>query len=184
MLFYFLAFYKMYFILPQVINDIFMSVNKVILIGNVGKDPEIRSLKSGNEVALFNLATSDYWRDKTTGEKKTKTEWHRVVVYPMGIVNIIKNSVKKGSKLYISGSIHTREWDDQQGVRKHATEIILQGYNAELQILYPRPRNNNTSNDAENYDSNYYSSVDSSNETPNIAEDGSVEKIIDDDIPF
>ena len=160
-----------------------MSINKVILIGNVGKDPEIRSLKNGNEVALFSLATSDYWRDKTTGEKKTKTEWHRVVVYPTGIVNIIKNSVKKGSKLYVSGSIHTREWDDQQGVRKHATEIILQGYNAEFQILDPRPRNN-ASNGNEEFDGNYYSSVDSSADAPNVAEDGSVEKIIDDDIPF
>ena len=121
-----------------------MSLNKVMLIGNVGKDPEIRTMNSGNEVALFSLATSEYWKDKTTGEKKDKTEWHRVVVYSQGLVNIIKNYVKKGTKLYVSGSIQTRKWVDAQGIDKHATEIILQGFTAELQILDPRTSNSNS----------------------------------------
>ena len=112
-----------------------MSVNKVILIGNVGKDPEIRTMNNGNEVALFSLATSDYWKDKNTGEKKDKTEWHRIVVYSQGLVSIVKNYVKKGSKLYLSGSIQTRKWVDSQGVDRHSTEIVLQGFTAELQIL-------------------------------------------------
>ena len=112
-----------------------MSLNKVILIGNVGKDPEIRTMNNGNEVALFSLATSEYWKDKTTGEKKEKTEWHRVVVYSQGLVNIVKNYVKKGTRLYLCGSIQSRKWTDNKGIDRQLTEIVLQGYIAELQIL-------------------------------------------------
>ena len=141
-----------------------MSLNKVMLIGNVGKDPEIRTMNSGNEVALFSLATSEYWKDKTTGEKKDKTEWHRVVVYSQGLVNIIKNYVKKGTKLYVSGSIQTRKWVDAQGIDKHATEIILQGFTAELQILDPRTSNSNSNNN-NNFDEEYYSSLEDSSKS-------------------
>jgi single-strand DNA-binding protein len=170
-----------------------MSINKVILIGNVGKDPEIRTMNNGNEVALFNLATSDYWRDKTTGERKDKTEWHRIVIYSQGLVNIIKNHVHKGTKLYISGSIQTRRWVDQSGLDKHATEIILQGYTAELQILEQRNTNNNVHRN--NYDENYYSSITKTNEGEGEAEtntedeghinaDNFIEESVDDEIPF
>ena len=156
-----------------------MSVNKVILLGNVGKDPEIRTMNNGNEVALFNLATSDYWKDKTTGERKEKTEWHRVVVYSQGLVNIVKNYVKKGTKLYLCGSIQTRRWVDAQGVDKHATEIVLQGFTAELQILDPRTKS--TSNNSENFDEEYYNSIDKDNSN-NSGE--FIEEVINDDIPF
>ena len=156
-----------------------MSVNKVILLGNVGKDPEIRTMNNGNEVALFNLATSDYWKDKTTGERKEKTEWHRVVVYSQGLVNIVKNYVKKGTKLYLCGSIQTRRWVDAQGVDKHATEIVLQGFTAELQILDPRTKS--TSNNSENFDEEYYNSIDKYNSN-NSGE--FIEEVINDDIPF
>lgn len=158
-----------------------MSINKVILIGNVGRDPEIRKMNNGNEVALFSLATSEYWRDKTSGEKKDKTEWHRIVVYSQGLVNIIKNYVKKGSKLYVSGSIQTRKWNDSQGIEKYATEIILQGYTAELQILDPRNSGGNSqnSNSNNNPDDNYYSNVDTNQQDNNF-----IDKVIDDDIPF
>jgi single-strand DNA-binding protein len=159
-----------------------MSVNKVILIGNVGKEPEIRSMNNGNEVALFSLATSEYWKDKTTGEKKDKTEWHRIVVYSQGLVNIIKNYVKKGSKLYVSGSIQTRRWTDNQGVEKYATEIILQGYTAELQILDPRTNSSNSGSTG--YDDSYYSNVTGGTETETETEGAFVEKVIDDNIPF
>lgn len=163
-----------------------MSVNKVILVGNVGKDPEIRTMNNNNEVALFSLATSEYWKDKATGERKDKTEWHRIVVYSQGLVNIIKNYVKKGTKLYLSGSIQTRKWVDAQGLDKHATEIILQGYTAELQILDPRTSSNNNTNN--NFDEEYYSSVDNDNsnntkQNNNNSEDF-IEEVIDDDIPF
>lgn len=159
-----------------------MSLNKVMLIGNVGKDPEIRTMNNGNEVALFSLATSEYWKDKTTGEKKDKTEWHRVVVYSQGLVNIIKNYVKKGTKLYVSGSIQTRKWVDAQGIDKHATEIILQGFTAELQILDPRTSNSNSNNN-NNFDEEYYSSLEDSSKSSTNADDF-IEEVINDDIPF
>lgn len=111
------------------------SINKVILVGNVGKDPEIRSTHDGKEIANFPLATSESWRDKQTGERKDKTEWHRIVIFNEGLVNIIKNYVHKGSKLYIEGSLHTRKWNDHSGVEKYTTEIVLQGYNCTLTIL-------------------------------------------------
>lgn len=158
-----------------------MSINKVILIGNVGKEPEIRTMNNGNEVALFSLATSEYWRDKATGEKKDKTEWHRVVVYSQGLVNIIKNYVKKGTKLYLSGSIQTRKWVDAQGIDKHATEIVLQGYTAELQILDPK----NSTGSSNNSDEDYYGSLDKNTKDSVNNDNGDfIEEIIDDDIPF
>ena len=165
-----------------------MSVNKVILVGNVGKDPEIRMMNSGNEVALFSLASTDYWRDKNTGERKDRTEWHRIVVYSQGLVNVIKNYVRKGTRLYLSGSLQTRKWVDQQGIDKHATEIVLQGFTAELQILDPRVNNNNNST---NFDEEYYNSLESNNNVnnnmnnnTNNSNDNFIEEVIDDDIPF
>tara|TARA_R110000772_G_scaffold39943_1_gene93700 strand:- start:954 stop:1367 length:414 start_codon:yes stop_codon:yes gene_type:complete len=112
-----------------------MSINKAILIGNLGKDPEIRTTGDGREIASFSLATSESWKDKNSGEKKEKTEWHNVVVFSAGLVNIIKNYVKKGSKLYLEGSLQTRKWTDKQGVDKYSTEIVLQNFNSTLQIL-------------------------------------------------
>jgi single-strand DNA-binding protein len=114
------------------------SINKVILVGNVGKDPEIRTTQDGKEIASFSLATSESWRDKFTGERKDRTEWHRIVIFNEGLVNIIKNYVHKGSKLYIEGSLHTRKWNDNTGVEKFTTEIVLQGYNCTLTILDAR----------------------------------------------
>ena len=115
-----------------------MSINKVILVGNVGQDPEIRTTQDGREIANFSLATSESWKDKATGEKKEKTEWHRVVVFSQGLVTVIKNYIKKGTKLYIEGSLQTRKWTDSQGVEKYTTEISLQNFNSTLQILDSR----------------------------------------------
>lgn len=112
-----------------------MSVNKVILVGNVGQDPEIRSTQDGRELANFSLATSESWKDKSSGEKKEKTEWHRIVVFSQGLVGVIRNYVKKGTKLYIEGSLQTRKWTDNQGVEKFTTEVVLQNFNSTLQIL-------------------------------------------------
>jgi single-strand DNA-binding protein len=112
-----------------------MSINKVILVGNVGQDPEIRSTQDGRELANFSLATSENWKDKSSGEKKEKTEWHRVVVFSQGLVSVIRNYVKKGTKLYIEGSLQTRKWTDAQGVEKYTTEVVLQNFNSTLQIL-------------------------------------------------
>jgi single-strand DNA-binding protein len=111
------------------------SVNKVILIGNVGKDPEIRTTQDGRELANITLATSDSWKDKSSGERKEKTEWHRIVVFSEGLVRIVKNYVKKGSKLYIEGSLQTRKWEDASGNEKYTTEVVLQNYNSTLTLL-------------------------------------------------
>jgi single-strand DNA-binding protein len=111
------------------------SLNKVTLIGNLGKDPEIRSTSDGREIASFSIATGESWKDKVTGEKKEKTEWHRIVVFKEGLVGVVKNYVKKGSKLYIEGQLQTRKWVDNNGQEKYTTEIVLQGFNASLILL-------------------------------------------------
>lgn len=111
------------------------SVNKAVLIGNVGRDPEIRVTQDGREIASLTLATSDSWRDKATGERKERTEWHRLVVFTEGLVNIVKNYVKKGTKLYVEGTIQTRKWTDNSGAERYTTEIVLQGFNSTLVML-------------------------------------------------
>jgi len=115
-----------------------MSVNKVILVGNVGQDPEIKNTQDGRELATFSLATSDSWKDKNSGEKKEKTEWHRVVVFSQGLVGVVKNYVKKGTKLYVEGQLQTRKWSDSNGVEKYSTEIVLQNFGGTLQIIDSR----------------------------------------------
>lgn len=111
------------------------SLNKVTLIGNLGKDPEIRTTNDGKEIASFSLATSDTWKDKATGERKERTEWHRIVVFNEGLVGVIKNYVQKGSKLYIEGSLQTRKWTDSSGAEKYTTEVVLQNYSSTLILL-------------------------------------------------
>lgn len=110
-------------------------VNKCILIGNVGADPEIRRTQSGSPIANLRLATSESWRDKNTGERKEKTEWHSIAVFNEGLCGVIEKYVKKGSKLYIEGQLQTRKWQDQSGNDRYTTEIILQGFNGNLVML-------------------------------------------------
>lgn len=109
-------------------------LNKCILIGNVGKTPEIRTTQDGREIGSFSLATSDSWKDKNTGERKEKTEWHKIVVFNPGIIEVIKKYVKKGSKLYIEGSLQTRKWS-KDDVDHYTTEVILQGFGSSLRLL-------------------------------------------------
>ena len=111
------------------------SVNKVILIGNLGKDPEIRTLNSGDRVANLRIATSETWRDRASGERKEKTEWHQVVIFNENIVKVAEQYLKKGSTVYVEGAIQTRKWTDQQGVEKYSTEIVLQKFRGELTML-------------------------------------------------
>jgi len=111
------------------------SVNKVILVGNLGADPEIRSLGSGDRVANLRLATSESWRDRTTGERKEKTEWHRVVIFNDNLVKVAEQYLKKGSTIYIEGAIQTRKWTDNTGAEKYSTEIVLQKFRGELTML-------------------------------------------------
>lgn len=144
------------------------SINKVILIGNVGKDPEIRTTQDGKEIASITLATSESWKDKMSGERKERTEWHRIVVFADGLVNIIKNYVKKGSKLYIEGALQTRKWVDNSGVERYTTEISLQGFGAVLLML---DNNRNNGGDASSHSS--------------LSSGGSFDaEEIDDEIPF
>jgi len=126
------------------------SLNKVLLIGRLGADPEIKQMSNGKNVARMSLATSDSWKDKNTGEKKEKTEWHRVVIFNEGLVNIVQQYLKKGAQIYIEGQLTTRKWkDEKSGQDKYSTEIILQGYNSTLKMLNTRTSNDLSGKDSE-----------------------------------
>ena len=112
------------------------SLNKVLLIGRLGADPEIKEMVNGKSVARLSLATSQSWKDKNTGEKKDKTEWHRIVVFNEGLVNVVKQYLKKGAQIYVEGQISTRKWKDEStGQDKYSTEVVIQGYNSSLTML-------------------------------------------------
>lgn len=111
------------------------SVNKVILIGHLGADPEVRRTQDGRPIVNLNLATSERWSDRTTGEKREKTEWHRVVIFNEGLAKVVEQYLKKGAKVYVEGQLQTRSWEDQQGQKRYATEIVLQGFNSSLTML-------------------------------------------------
>lgn len=115
------------------------SVNKVILIGNLGADPEIRRTQDGRPIANLRVATSENWRDKATGERREKTEWHRVVIFNENLCRIAEQYLKKGSKIYVEGQLQTRKWQDQQGQDRYSTEVVLQGFNSVLTMLDGRP---------------------------------------------
>ena len=114
------------------------SLNKVTLIGNLGRDPEIRATNDGREIATFSVATSESWKDKATGEKKERTEWHRIVIFSEGLVRVVKSYVKKGSKLFIEGQLQTRKWTDNENQERYTTEIVLQNFNSSLILLDSR----------------------------------------------
>ena len=146
------------------------SLNKVLLIGRLGADPEIKQMVNGKSVARLSLATSHSWKDKNTGEKKEKTEWHRIVVFNEGLINVVQQYLKKGAHVYIEGHLSTRKWKDEQtGQDKDSTEILIQGYNSSLTMLGGSSQNNITSQDIkQNIDDNKSAS----------------QNDLDDDIPF
>jgi single stranded DNA-binding protein (ssb) len=111
------------------------SVNKVILVGNLGADPEIRRTQDGRPIANLRIATSESWRDRNSGERREKTEWHRVVVFNEGLCKVVEQYLRKGSKVYLEGQLQTREWEDQSGQKKYSTEVVLQGFNSVLTML-------------------------------------------------
>ena len=155
------------------------SVNKVILVGNLGADPEIRSLNSGDRVANLRVATSETWRDKSTGERKEKTEWHRVVIFNDNLVKVAEQYLRKGSKIYLEGSIQTRKWADQSGVEKFSTEIVLQKFRGELTMLDGRG-DGAGEGDAGGYNGGFSSGPRAQSSAPR--EDFSAD--LDDEIPF
>ena len=114
------------------------SVNKVILIGNLGRDPEIKQMPSGGSIANLSIATSESWRDKNSGERKEKTEWHRVVVFSEGLVRIVEQYLKKGSKVYIEGQLETRKWQDKDGNDRYTTDVVLRNFNSSMVLLDSR----------------------------------------------
>ena len=111
------------------------SINKVILVGNIGQEPQVRTMQSGQKVVSFSLATSDRWRDKQTGEQKEQTEWHRVVIFNPSLVDVAERMLQKGTKLYLEGSLRTRKWQNQQGVDTYTTEVVLNPYAGQMVIL-------------------------------------------------
>ena len=157
------------------------SVNKVILLGNLGRDPEIRSLQTGNKMATFSLATSKRWKDKTTQENKDKTSWHNIVIFGDGLVNIVEKYVKKGSKVYVEGELNTRKWQDQSGNDRYTTEVVLQGFNCNLTLLHTRGSNNNQVDSSQNE----LNRDAKSDNTPDTSKSDIKEsEELEDDIPF
>tara|TARA_Y100001970_G_C13860928_1_gene664073 strand:- start:281 stop:739 length:459 start_codon:yes stop_codon:yes gene_type:complete len=149
------------------------SLNKVQIIGRLGADPEIKQMVNGKNVARLSVATSQSWKDKSTGERKEKTEWHRVVIFNEGLVNIVQQYLKKGANVYLEGQLSTRKWkDEKSGQDKYSTEIVLQGYNSSLTMLGGKGQSNNSTQTSENKSS-----------LPND-EMSQVGSDLDDEIPF
>lgn len=156
------------------------SVNKVIIIGNLGKDPEVRSMQSGDQVCNLAIATSERWKDKQSGEQREKTEWHRVVIFNQPLVRVAEQYLQKGSKVYIEGQLETRKWTDQSGVEKYTTEVVLRPYKGELTMLDSRGGSGAGANDFGGF----------SQESKAVASGGGGSSFeppaddMDDDIPF
>ena len=156
-------------------------VNKVILVGNLGADPEIRSLNSGDRVCNLRLATSETWRDRTSGERKERTEWHRVVIFNDNLVKVAENYLRKGSKIYIEGALQTRKWTDASGAEKFSTEVVLQKFRGELTMLDGKGEGGGERD--EGYSSGGFSSnAGPRNQSSAPREDFSAD--LDDEIPF
>jgi len=157
------------------------SVNKVILIGNVGQDPEIRSFQTGGKVCNLSIATSERWKDRETKEQKERTQWHRVVVFNEPLINLIEMYVKKGSKLFIEGQLETRKWTDASGQEKYSTEVVLRAYKGELTFLDSRSNNN----DNDSFQSNNQSNEIKNTEVNQVVNEASgIDSDIEDDPPF
>jgi len=159
------------------------SVNKVILVGNLGKDPEIRRTQDGRPIANLSIATSETWRDKATGERKEKTEWHRVVIFNEGLCKVAEQYLKKGAKVYIEGALQTRKWTDQSGVEKYSTEVVLQGFNSTLTMLDGRGGGGG-GNFADEPGGDFGMSTPSAPPRRAVAAGGGRNSDMDDDIPF
>jgi single-strand DNA-binding protein len=158
------------------------SVNQVILVGNLGKDPEIRRTQDGRPIANLSVATSETWRDKATGERKEKTEWHRVVIFNEGLCKVAEQYLKKGAKVYVEGALQTRKWTDQSGVEKYSTEVVLQGFNSTLTMLDGRGGGGGSFSDDAGGDFGSAGAVSSAPRRPAAA--GARNSDMDDDIPF
>ena len=158
------------------------SVNKVILVGNLGKDPEIRRTQDGRPIANLSVATSETWRDKATGERQERTEWHSVVIFNERLVEVAEKYLKKGAKVYVEGALQTRKWTDQSGVEKYSTEVVLQGFNSTLTMLDGRGGGGGSFSDDAGGDFGSAGPVSAAPRRPVAA--GTRNSDMDDDIPF
>ncbi|MDA1325313.1 MAG: single-stranded DNA-binding protein [Proteobacteria bacterium] len=154
------------------------SVNKVILVGNLGRDPEVRTMQDGNPVVNLSVATSENWRDKNSGERREKTEWHRVVIFNDKLAEVAQKYLRKGSKVYLEGQLQTRKWTDQSGIEKYSTEVVLQRYRGELTMLDGRSEGGGA------YESGGDFGAPSSAPAPAMGGGGGGGADIDDEIPF
>src|SRR6201998_2655809 len=160
------------------------SVNKVILVGNLGKDPEIRRTQDGRPIANLSIATSETWRDKGTGERKEKTEWHRGVIFSEPLCKIVEQYLKKGAKVYIEGALQTRKWTDQSGVEKYSTEVVLQGFNSTLTMLEGRSGGGGGNCGSDDQGGDFGAGSPSSAAPRRAVAAGGRNSEMDDDIPF
>lgn len=160
------------------------SVNKVILIGNLGADPEIKRTQDGRPIANLRIATSETWRDRTSGERKEKTEWHRVVIFNEGLCKVVEQYLKKGSKVYIEGQLQTRKWTDQNGIEKYSTEVVLQNFNSTLTMLDGRNSGGGGNFGSDDAGGGFGSGSSSGGAPGRAAAAGSHRSDMDDDIPF
>jgi single-strand DNA-binding protein len=159
------------------------SVNKVILVGNLGKDPEVRRLNSGDQVVNFTLATSENWRDKNSGERKEKTEWHNVVIFNENLGKVVEQYCKKGSKVYVEGQLQTRKWQDKDGNDRYTTEVVLQRFRGELTLLDSRGGDRDSFPEEGAPRSSSFNRAAASERRPALSGGGGASEI-DDDIPF
>ncbi|MDD9331227.1 MAG: single-stranded DNA-binding protein [Wolbachia sp.] len=160
------------------------TVNKVILIGNLGKDPEIRTTQNGKEMANFSIATSESWTDKLSGARSEKTEWHNIVVFSEGLVKIVKQFARKGSKVYIEGSLRTRKWTDQNGNEKYMTEVVLYNFNSVFTLLDSRSSTPNSDYKPDDYKMNAYKQNETEQKNRHESFDNNKDVLVDDEIPF
>lgn len=164
------------------------SVNKVILVGNLGADPEIRRTQDGRPICNLNIATSENWRDKGSGERREKTEWHRVVIFSEGLCKVAEQYLRKGSKVYLEGQLQTRKWQDQNGQDRYSTEVVLQGFNSTLTMLDGRSGSGGAGMGMQEDDGLAYDpgtpARSSGGNRPQRENNGSFDKELDDEIPF
>ncbi len=160
------------------------SVNKVILIGNLGRDPEVRSFQNGGKVCNLRIATSENWRDKATGERKERTEWHSVAIFNENLAKVAEQYLKKGSKVYIEGQLETRKWQDQSGADRYTTEVVLRQFRGELTLLDGRGEGGGAGGSQDDGYGGGYSDDRSSSRSPQPAMAGGGRGDLDDDIPF
>jgi single-strand DNA-binding protein len=160
------------------------SVNKVILVGNLGKDPESRSFQNGGEVVSFSVATSESWKDRTSGERKEKTEWHNVSIFSEGLARVAKSYLRKGSKVYLEGQLETRKWQDQSGNDRYSTDVVLRNFNSSMVLLDKAEGGGGSRGGGGSYEDDFGSSAGGSSRPQSRPQPAAFDTDLDDDVPF